>query len=539
MPSEWRGLPWKTLKKAAYDRGLHPPDVKGMEAGQRDKVTEETALSLLEWEDAWGDTRRTAPELLDEEEVAQEATFLRLEFEIEDSPKTIRSRVIAAHIAMQRAAVTKPTAELESDDDDEAEELWFDHPDGLPLTNGCGKSQRLTPLPKRGSTPKEEGNHTPTEEDLLPIFSVIVEHKSIRGLPFYDGHSSEVVMEVKLITGFWEDCRPDAISYEAYSRHTGRKSRISAAALHEMPNHDSLIAANSWGAKELLARCDEATGATSPHTSASVHSTPHSVNAKGFRTSVLSFATWLSVTKEDPASPCTGLFSLPKVLTRDGHEATNRRPSAMIGGAPEGELSPSDRLALLKTALDQEKTTPKPPFTPTKVVDADETEHMRKTKEVQAYLSDALGCYVDAIERRHEPYVQPKDVNLYTDEPLEPRLTSAEKLDDIMSAHSAANATRNICGLCVICTWHNIQYAIAHEAGFDPKDPEMIKCCIAYADHPRETGCKKCTSLHGLVQPLHPNLFTPTACVVCSEMLHCDGRIYMGCPFCKTSRCTS
>ena len=105
-----------------------------------------------------------------------------------------------------------------------------------------------------------------------------------------------------------------------------------------------------------------------------------------------------------------------------------------------------------KTTPDAPPVPPKPPphHVPTKVICAEEEEHLRRTREVQAYLGEALGSVVDAIERRHEPYEQPKEVNLFTDEPLEPRLTSAEKLNDLVSSYSAATASRNICSFCVI-----------------------------------------------------------------------------------------
>ena len=538
MPTEWRDTPWPLLKRAANARTLHPRDVKGLGAEEREEVIVRTITSLNEWEEKWGAAKRVAPELMDEEELAQEATILNIEIKAGESSSSLLARVRTAHITMQTLAVKGDPTDDDIDDDDDVyvTKISFDHPEGLALTQGCGKSQDWAPLPLRSasSTPKDE-DYEVSETERRPIFDVIVEHKVIRNLPFFGDSTPEVVMEVKVITGFWEDCRPDAITYEACSRLTGRKSRITASALRGMATHDNPSAANAWGAKEWLARREAAADGAEPAGSASPHSTPPSGDSNGTRTSVLSFATWLSVDKADPASPFTGLFSLPKVLTREGCEATIPRPTLLAGGVLAGTAKE------LAERLDQLQKDREVPIAPKgkpsshTIVDGDETEHLRKTQDVIKYLSDSLGSYVDAIQRRHEPYVQPGDVNLYNDTPFGPRMSNTEKLDDLLSTKTSARATQNICSFCVICTWHNIQDALSHQEGFDVMDPEQIKACIAYADNPRETGCKKCISLHGLVQPLHPNPFVPTACGVCSEIISCEGSIYMGCPYCKTS----
>ena len=81
MPTEWHDLRWNETKKAAYARGLRPPDVKGMDAEKREESIKATVESLLAWETAWGEGVRPAPELLDDEELAQEVAGLGLELE--------------------------------------------------------------------------------------------------------------------------------------------------------------------------------------------------------------------------------------------------------------------------------------------------------------------------------------------------------------------------------------------------------------------------------------------------------------------------
>ena len=79
MPTEWRDTPWPLLKRAANARTLHPRDVKGLGAEEREEVIVRTITSLNEWEEKWGAAKRVAPELMDEEELAQEATALNIE----------------------------------------------------------------------------------------------------------------------------------------------------------------------------------------------------------------------------------------------------------------------------------------------------------------------------------------------------------------------------------------------------------------------------------------------------------------------------
>ena len=81
MPTELHDLRWNEVKKAAYARGLRPPDVKGQDAEKREASIRTTVESLLAWEKAWGEGVRPAPELLDDEELAQEAAELGLELE--------------------------------------------------------------------------------------------------------------------------------------------------------------------------------------------------------------------------------------------------------------------------------------------------------------------------------------------------------------------------------------------------------------------------------------------------------------------------
>ena len=241
MPAEWHDLRWTETKKAAQARGLSPPDVKGLDADKRAAAIQTTVESLRAWEKAWGEGVRPAPELLDDEEVAQEAAELGLDLEAGTEPKMLRARVREVHISRQRIATHLSE---ESDEEEGLEEgPWFDNERGLALTSGCGMSRLRAPLPTRGSPHRDKKSHEVPKEALLPLNKVIVEHRFnsrfLRSLKFYTSGPLHAVMEVKLITGFWHDCRPEAITYEAYSRHTGRRSRITAAALAEMPSHDT------------------------------------------------------------------------------------------------------------------------------------------------------------------------------------------------------------------------------------------------------------------------------------------------------------
>ena len=109
MPTEWHDLRWNETKKAAYARGLRPPDVKGMSAEEREASIKDTVKSLQAWEGAWGEGARPAPELLDDEELAQEAAELGLELEAGTEPKILRARVREVHISRQHVATHPET----------------------------------------------------------------------------------------------------------------------------------------------------------------------------------------------------------------------------------------------------------------------------------------------------------------------------------------------------------------------------------------------------------------------------------------------
>ena len=75
-----------------------------MDTEKREASIKDTVKSLQAWEGAWGEGARPAPELLDDEELAQEVAELGLDLGAGTEPKMLRIRVREVHISRQRMA---------------------------------------------------------------------------------------------------------------------------------------------------------------------------------------------------------------------------------------------------------------------------------------------------------------------------------------------------------------------------------------------------------------------------------------------------